>query len=422
MKYIKAAAAIIMMLMLTSCVGEEPDNIVYVTALGIDKQDDGYVYTLQFAQPVKISGGAAEEGGTGGKIVENISVEAPTVYSAISNANAIISKNLSMSHAKIFVISSEIAKGGLKEINDVFIRSNDIRPDIFFVIAKDAGKYLENVKPNFEINPVKYYQLIYENRDRNSIPRTTAMDFYTSCICRTRDCLLPYAGVAKTEDDKKQDGEEKEEENKASKNESMKDAEMNKGGFEDSTRNYFAGQAGKKITNKSESLGAAVFKGDKYVGNLGSTDAELYNILINKFREISVTFNSGVDPESPITLELEEKTNPKFKIDTEKKHVEVYLTLESELLSAPAKYRESVSIQETNKSVSEMLSKAAEDLIEKLYGKYNVDAMGVRGMLRREFITLDEYDNYCKSFKPRQWSFSVHTNLKIKRTGMTDYH
>ena len=53
---IKLTAVIPLVILLSSCVGQEPNDIAYVTALGIDKKDDEYVYTIQFANPTKISG------------------------------------------------------------------------------------------------------------------------------------------------------------------------------------------------------------------------------------------------------------------------------------------------------------------------------------------------------------------------------
>ena len=409
------------MLMLTSCVGEEPDNIAYITALGIDKSDDGYVYTIQFAHPVKISGGASESGGSGEDIVQIVAVESPSLYSAINNADSIISKELTLSHAKLFVISEETAMEGVEDLNDIFARNNDIRPDIYIAIAEDAGKYLEEVQPIIELNPIKYYQLIFEDENGPAIPENTAFDFFSACVSGSKDCLLPYAGVAEVEDEEKL-GEGGEKEHKSSDNKSQKQAELNEEGFEYGTKNFYAGQVGKKISNKSEVIGAAIFKDCKYIGKLDCNDAELYNILENKFKEINVAFYSEVTPYRPITVKIEENTPPKYTINKEEKHVDIYLKLEGELLSAAAEYRKDHTIPELNKSASEMVQKAAEDLADRLYRQYNADVLGIKGKLRGKFITNDSYYSYCSNFNPYEWSFSVYADVRINRTGMTYYY
>ncbi len=98
-------------LTLSGCFGREPNEIAYIVALGIDKaENENYEITIQYANPTQISGGASEEGGKGGnQIVENVTVESPTIYGAIGLANHIVSKTFTLSHAKLIVFSSDIA-------------------------------------------------------------------------------------------------------------------------------------------------------------------------------------------------------------------------------------------------------------------------------------------------------------------------
>lgn len=428
-KIFKLISVIPLLLLLTSCVGEEPDNIAYVTAVGIDKSEDGFIYTIQFANPTKISGGASEEGGSGGQIVENIAVEAPSLYSAMNNANTIVSKTMSLSHAKVLVVSEEIAREGIDEINDVISRNNDIRPDVYMAVAENAGKYIEEVKPEIELNPVKYYQLIYDNKSGSSVPQNTAFDLYSSCQAGDIDCVLPVAGVAQTESEASDGGQSSGgsgsgggSEEQSSENKSRQDAHINEQGFENKTESYMAGQAGEKIKNKSQSLGMAVFKGDKYITKLGSTETELYNILIDKFQENNITFYSESNPERPITMRLEQTNAPKYKIDIKNKKADIYIRLYGELLSASTDHRKDSTITETNKMSSSMVSSAAETLINELYKNANADSLGIKRKIKKYFITNAGYEKYCEDFNPSDWSFEVHTDLNLKRTGMTYYY
>lgn len=417
-KLFKLITLVSAILSLGACTGDEPDNMAYVTALGIDKAENGYLYTIQFAQPTKISGSASESGSAGGNIVENISVEAPTIYSAINIADTIISKNLSLSHSKVFVISEEIARAGLNGINDVIMRNNDIRPEMYISVTESAKDYLEEVKPSIELNPVKYYQLTYENKNGSAIPQNNAIEFFSACASGAKDCVLPLAGIAKSEENETPSESEV---NNTVENLSQEEAMINEGGFENGTRNYYAGQTGKRIKNKSEVLGSAVFKGDKYIGKLGSTETELHNILMNHFMIMNINFFSEADTTKPLTLQIEEKTSPKYKIHLQNKSVDVYIKLQCELLSAPAEHKEIQDIDKTGKTASQMVNEAAEELIHKAYSDMNADILGIRGRLKSKFLTLDSYNKYCKTFNPADWSFTVHTDLKIKRTGMTYY-
>lgn len=422
MKLLKLISVIPMLLLLTSCVGEEPNDIAYITALGIDKADVGYMYTIQFANPKRISGGASEEGGSGENIVENISVQAPTLYSCISNANSIVSKDFSMSHAKIIVVSEEVASEGLSYLNDTLARNNEVRPEVFIAVAENAQQYLEEVKPVIEVNPAKYYQLTYENKNGSRVPQNTALEFYFSCVSKKEDCVIPYAGVAEAEESSAETSSDNKSEksgNESIVNKSHSEAELNSSGFENMTLNHYAGQAGVSITNKSEAMGLAIFKGDKYVGKMGSIEAELYNILIGKFSEESITFYSEETPEIPVTIKLEQKKNPEYDIDEKKRTVKIKIRLGGELQSVSEISKTNMSIEEFESKASEMVSEASETFIERLYYDMGVDPLGVRGRLKKNFLTYQEYEDYCKTFDTSKWSFDVETELMIKRTGMT---
>lgn len=420
-RYIKLLCVIPMAFMLTSCIGEEPNEIAYVTAFGIDKRETGYLYTIQFANPTKISGGAAEEGGSGGNIVENISVKAPTIYSAINNANAIVSKDLSLSHAKLIVVSEEVAGDGLSEIIDVIARNNDIRPDVYLAVAENSEKYLEGVKPVIELNPVKYYQLTFENNKSTSIPRNNASKFYMSCVSGERDCVLPLVGVAENssdgEDTTKKDGEEQ----NPSKNKKNENAEKNNDKFQSEIMEYYAGEAGVAIKDKSEAVGAAIFRGDKYIGKLESIDTEMYNLLTEKTKLSKISFYTA-DNETPMTVNVEIKNKPKYAIDLSNKWVQIDINIDTELLSAPEEYRKIDSMKQNDEKNQEMVEKAAKRFIEKMYQNYRVDVLGIKGKLKRYFLSNKSYDEYIKSFSPEQWNFTVNVNIDMKRTGMTYYY
>lgn len=410
-----------MLFLLSSCVGKEPNDRAYVTAIGIDKADVGYLYTIQFAKPDKISGGSSESGGSGGDIVENISVEAPTIYSAINNANAIVSKDFTMSHAKILVVSEEVAAEGMNGINDTLARNNETRPGMYIAIAENAGEYLEEVKPVIELNPSKYYQLTYENKNGSRTPQNNAIEFYFSCVSDKEDCVLPLAGTASAEEDSETTNESGGEESgdKSIINESQSNAPINESGFENMTRNQTAGEAGVSIKNKSETMGMAVFKSDKYIGKLGSTETEIYNILIGKFRDDYITFRDD-NSDTPVTLKIEEKTYPEYEIDIDNKSVKINVILESNLQSTSYNYQKTV--EEIESKAAEMVDKRAEDFIKTVYKEMGADVLGIRGRIKGKFLTINEYDKYCENFDPSEWNIEVNTKMRMKRTEMTYYN
>lgn len=420
-KYGKLILIGIMSLFLTSCLGEEPNDIAYITALGIDKEENGFKYTIQFANPTKISGGASEQGGSGGNIVENITVEGPTIYSGLNSADAIVSKDLSLAHAKIIVVSEEIAREGLAGFVEVISRNNDIRPDVYLTVSQDAGEYLESVKPVIELNPVKYYQLTYENKKGGPLPQNDAADFFMAVTSGDVDCPLPLSGVAgikeknQNTDAGSQEGEKEE---KSEENKKSEEAKINQENFQKGTKNYYAGEAGLKIKNKSETLGLAVFKGDKYVDKLGGTDALLYNILTNDTRDTEIVFQMKGEP-LPITVRVDEKNKPNFIIDRNEKRVVIEVKLEGELISAPKVDGKSRTVEGREKECGEYISLACNDFLKRVYNEMGVDILGIKGKIKQQFLTNKSYEQYIKSFNTKEWTLNVETNFSIKRAGMT---
>ena len=413
---IKLTAVIPLVIMLSSCVGQEPNDIAYVTALGIDKKDDEYVYTIQFANPTKISGGASEEGGKGGQIVENLSVGGNSIYSGINNANAILSKNLSLAHAKLVVVSEDVARDGLYNITDLLARNGEIRPDIYIAVAENSQEYILEIQPIIELNPAKYYQLTYEKNEFGGIARNSAVEYYFSNITGNRDCILPLAGIADTENE---EGSENSVSESVSENKSYDEAQKYEADFENNGKNYFAGQAGLKIANKSETIGMAVFNADEYIGKLGSIETELYNILSGQIEENYIEFYSG-EASVPITLKINQKKKPDYDIDIDSKHVNINVKLEGELMSLPKQYEELNSIKGMEKELSQMMSEAAEKFINDIYDR-DIDILGLKGKLKTKFLTWQQYNDYCKNYSDKDWDISVEGDIVISGTSIVKY-
>lgn len=413
---IKLTAVIPLVILLSSCVGQEPNDIAYVTALGIDKKDDEYVYTIQFANPTKISGGASEEGGKGGQIVENLSVGGNSIYSGINNANAILSKNLSLAHAKLVVVSEDVARDGLYDITDLLARNGEIRPDIYIAVAENSQEYILEIQPVIELNPAKYYQLTYEKNEFGGVARNSAVEYYFSNMTGNRDCVLPLAGTANT------DGEESSENSvseSVSENKRYEDAEKYESDFENNGRNYLAGQAGLKIANKSETIGMAVFNADEYIGKLGSIETELYNILSGQIEENYIEFYSG-QTSVPITLRINQKKKPDYDIDIDSKHVNIKVRLEGELMSLSKQYEEANSINYMEKELSQMMSETAENFINDVYDR-DIDILGLKGKLKTKFLTWQQYNDYCENYSDKDWDISVEGDVVISGTSIVKY-
>lgn len=430
MKKLYIIPAICFTLLLSGCMGSEPNDIAYIVAMGFDTAEyNNYKITLQFAKPTQISGGASEEGGKGGDIVENVTVEAPNIYSGINIANNIVSKKLSMSHEKLMIFSEEVASNGLNDIMETLSKSYEVRPDMYLAVSKsEAGEFLNSVKPVIEVNPAKYYQLTFEESGGIGIPKNIAQDFY---FCKNRlykDGILPLAGVIGTNEEEKSNNQENEENQENSDESSISDKTennnqiippLNENGFEFKLKDYIAGTVGIKETNKSEAMGMALFKEGKLVGTMGGIESELYNILNGSFDYGYISFYSKKSPQTPIAIKLQQNKKPKIKVDVKEKKVDINLYLEADLFSLPDNYATEKDITSFENESKNSIKKACEKFLNETINEYNVDILGIIKKAKRNYLTYEEFEKQDWSSAFSDYEINVNPNFYIRRAGMT---
>lgn len=436
--------------LLSSCFDyKEPNDIAYVVAIGIDEgsSDGVYNFCLQYARPTQITGGASEEGGKTDNTSGIINIESPSVYSALNLGNHVLSKTLTLSHTKIIIVSENIARKGISPVIDTLGRSADIRPNVYFCVSKGEAKdYIESVKPTIEINPAKYYRLIFENNNSSYIPVNDAQKVYFNYKNGFKQNVIPYVGVA--EDEKKKDGGEEEnsgsgtqsdegskdgqsqnshqgsENSSSSDSESSqnkkKDVPINDSKFEYHIKDYIAGNMDVEKDNKSEAVGAAIFKGDKMISSFSGVDSETFNLLNGTYKNGYSVIYSKKSPDHPITIRLFQKSKPrvKIKIKDNAPHINITLFLEGDLVSVPSDNFVEKNINSFEKDTKEYINSVLFDFLEKTKTEYNSDILGFGSIARKSFLTYNDFLDYNWNEKYKNTVFSLDIEFEIKKMGL----
>lgn len=413
-------------MLLSGCMGKEPNEIAYVVALGIDAgSNENYKITVQYANTTKISGGESESGGkVGAEIVDNMIVEAPNIYAGVGLADKLVSKSFSMSHAKLIVFSKEVAENGIKDIVETLVRSEEIRPDVFIAVSNTtANEYLTSVNPVMEVNPAQYYQLIYEKNQIIGISDGQLREFFSGLYTGDYDSMLPIAGVmsAKSEDNGKQKTEEEQndgENSEETENKKEKNAEINKNKYEYDMKNYVGGEASVEKENKSEAVGGAIFEKDKMVGIMGEIEARMCKILKGDYTYSYITYYNKDTPDEPITVKVTEQRKPVYKIDIEKKMVDINLYIESDIYSLPSDYNVEEKLEEFENEVERYTSETYTEFVNNFTKKYNSDIFHLNERVKSKFVVNNEYNDFKKNVGWSEYKFSVRTNFKVRRTGL----
>ncbi len=426
----------------------EPNDIAYVVALGIDSEEEGnYEFTIQFAKTTQISGGASQEGGKeGSNILEIISVKAPTVYSGMNVANQVVSKRFTLAHTKLIVISDEIAKKGVRDLFDTFGRNSDIRPNIYIAVSNGKAKeYLNNVKPVVEVNPVNYYRLIYESNYGDYVPRTILKEFYFQLEADDKQNILPLAGVNKENQKKSEEqkssgsGEESSQSSSQSsgqekgsqqgqasssdeKEENDNKIKTNRQGFDFLMKDYEAGNIDVEKKNSSEAMGMAVFKDDKMIGTMDALDSVMYNMLKGNFKTSYVSFFNSDTPNLPITIALEQNREPSIKVKTEedKPKARIKIYLEGQLISEAVNSPVEADIKETERAVEKETKNALELFLKKTTEEFDSDIVGFGRAAKMNFLSYDDFEKYDWTSKYKNIDFEIDVDFKLRRIGFID--
>ncbi len=183
MKKFLLAVLVFSTFLLTSCFdGAETENRAYVVAIGIDKtQTKELSYTFQYALPLNIDSTEDES-------LKCETINATNIYSASDIFNSHISREINFSHLKLIVFNENVASDGLERFKPMLLSNTDILPSACITISKEpAQEYLENVFSPLELNPAKYYNFAFD--EKNS-PFSEA--FYIKNFFEKTDYVIPF--------------------------------------------------------------------------------------------------------------------------------------------------------------------------------------------------------------------------------------
>lgn len=172
-----------------SCVGNiEINELAIVTAVGIDKDGDKIIVTIEAIDP---TAEGKEEGDSKLSGVMYIQGEGKTPYEAIRNTTLFFDRKLFFSHSNIIICGEEFAKGGIINIMDFFLRDYGPREGAYMIVAKGAradeilgvstgieqatGSYIQKTLENFQYNgkciaiPVREFLRYYYNQSNEVV-------------------------------------------------------------------------------------------------------------------------------------------------------------------------------------------------------------------------------------------------------------
>lgn len=393
----------------------EVDDLTYAIAIGFDKGTVNPLrMTIQYAVPIAI-GGEGGSGGGGGSVgpksVNTLTIETPTIFSGLNMINNFIGKQLNMSHAKVAVFSEEISRSGqIFEYIHAMVRGREFRPNLNIAVSRgSAREYIESIKPIQEANPAKYYELKFSTYKYTGFTADTQLSrFYSAHESGAIQPVATLVGVSGNETSKDIDASKSTAPQKGRKKPLMGD--------------YLAGDIPKSGDIKGETLGLAVFKGNKMVGVMDGEEATSNLMVTGKYRYSFFTFPEPESKDSFVVLNLRQSRKPQYKVSTSgnKPKISLKLIIEGDYVSIQSgkNYEEGKKLEEFQVFAQGYLEKEISAFLNKTSKEMQSDICGFGRYAKGKFLTWNDWIAYKWFDKYKDTEFNVNVDFKVRRTGL----
>lgn len=409
MRMFKLLATIILPLFLAGCWGSrESDEIAYVMAIGIDKGKKGnLMVTFQIANPKVIAGitggGGGGGGGNGGGNVEPflyVSTHAPLPIAAFHLVNATQSREISLLHTKAFIFSEELAREGLKGYLNPLNRYRETRGTSFVFISRGRARdFMQKNQPLLEVSPSKQYEMIAQLSNVHGLaPKTNFEQFYHNTKALSIAPTVPLVGVN--------------EKGMAT----VKPAEPHVLG------NYLAGDLPVAGESKVQFIGAAVFSGDRMVGELDGNECRHLLILQGNLQRSFMVLDDPLKQSGHIGLTLYQARKPIVEVSFTEEgpviNVEVFQEPTIVGIASGINYENTKYKPILEKEVTRLIEEKCMELVNRSQNEFRADIFGYGEAAKRHFLTLGDWEKYNWPEVYPNAQVNVKVNVKIRRTGL----
>ena len=311
------------------------ENVAYITALGIDLNEDGKNLKVTF-EFIDISSFLSGESSKSSKpILDN--VIAPSISSAINMINGYTGKKVNLAHCKVIIFSEDMAKKGiLSEVTEL-MNNIQVRPTTNLIVSKcTAVEYIQQSVSRLEKVLTKYYDIFVNSSEYTGYTSdVTISEFYNYLL--NDDCgnLAILGGLNKESLPEPNDSSEQADSDSSSSSESSESSgnsaedknsnkqdilsekeaeiEVKENKNEISTDTIVAGNSPIIGQRGTENIGLAVFNKDKYIGDLTATETLCHTLIACEVNSSLITIKDKDD--NNIDVELIENTQPKIEAD-----------------------------------------------------------------------------------------------------------
>lgn len=368
------------------CYGRiELDNLGIIVAMGIDKEENGFVMTLHIIRPIPSGNGVAMQEET---IWVGTST-GQTLFDASKNFRARAAARFTWMHNRIIIIGEEAAKDGFHDILDFLTRNREIREKSWMIITQGKAKDALQVTP--ELQPTFYEQVqgLIDNQEEWAKQETNRIKEIAISLSNPYRDIATARMILISPDVMGAHEEESDQ---------MTQATIQKGLLLD---------------------GAAVIKGTKLAGWLSKTETRSLLFLEGRAEEalIVVPFNDG-----RVSVEVggvESKITPVFKGGKPLVKVEISGVGRLAETDVMVDFVDLESNAKLERLLGQRIAGEIRNSIDKFQGEYNADILGIGDMYYRNH-TKWWRKNKNRWFKGlyQEVEFDIRVDVNIDNSGL----
>jgi len=196
-----------MLITLSGCLGaREINDLEIVIGMGVDRDENNGEIMLT-AQVVKVdaagggSGNASSGGGGESKGFWNVSSKGNSIFDAVRQMTHKTGNRLFISHNQAVIFGNDLAKEGLQEYIDFFLRAHEMRPTALILVAEKKASDVMDAKPETEKYPAMNIAKLVETYGFTSQFFKVNMKDFASCLMSgTKAPLVPLLSIVQDEE------------------------------------------------------------------------------------------------------------------------------------------------------------------------------------------------------------------------------
>ncbi|SHI95040.1 Ger(x)C family spore germination protein [Desulfosporosinus lacus] len=348
----------------------EVDKMSIVAGVAVDKgQKDKFQITVEIIQ---VSAGKDTN-----MTSKTITMEGKTMFDAARNIISISGKRLYWSHAKVIILSKEIASQGVTEVIEWYNRDSETREDVRILISKgtSAKEVFAGQGSTDDIKSFVLEEMIKNQVSLSKAPMMDILKFNIESKTQGISTIIPTVNLLK------------------------KDGKM-----------------------YPQIMGTAIIKNDKLVGFLDGEETKDLTFIRDEVKGgVLIEEMQANDVHTLVSLEIF-KNKTKVTPVSDDQDIEINLNIDTTVAIDEINSSETIFNEEGRRELEESaentLKERIESLIKKIQSEYNADIFGFGAKLRENDAQVwnDVGNNWDEVFKDLK--VNVQTAVHIKNSAM----